>query len=54
MTDRRKTSLYFPNSIIVQIEQEALRLDRSHSWVVQTAWKIALATIRQLPSQRPT
>jgi uncharacterized small protein (TIGR04563 family) len=49
-TDKRKQSLYFPESMLVEIQQEATRLDRSLSWVMQRAWKLARADIRKLPS----
>ena len=38
-TDKRKQSLYFPESMLQEIKEEAARLDRSLSWVVQRAWK---------------
>ena len=49
-SDKRKQSLYFPESMLVEIQQEATRLDRSLSWVMQRAWKLARADIRKLPS----
>ncbi len=49
-SDKRKQSLYFPESMLVEIQQEAMRLDRSLSWVIQRAWKLARAEIRKLPS----
>lgn len=49
-TDKRKQSLYFPETMLEEIKAEATRLDRSLSWVVQRAWKVAKADIRQLPS----
>jgi len=49
-SDKRKQSLYFPESMLVEIQQEAARLDRSLSWVIQRAWKLARAEIRKLPS----
>jgi uncharacterized small protein (TIGR04563 family) len=36
--------------MLVEIQQEATRLDRSLSWVMQRAWKLARADIRKLPS----
>ena len=48
--DKRKQSLYFPEVMLQEIKEEAARLDRSLSWVVQRAWKLAKADIRQLPS----
>jgi uncharacterized small protein (TIGR04563 family) len=49
-TDKRKQSLYFPESMLEEIKKEAARLDRSLSWVVQRAWKIARLEINKLPS----
>ena len=49
-TDKRKQSLYFPESMLQEIKEEAARLDRSLSWVVQRAWKISRAEIKKLPS----
>ena len=49
-TDKRKQSLYFPESMLTEIKEEAARLDRSLSWVVQRAWKIARVEIKKLPS----
>jgi uncharacterized small protein (TIGR04563 family) len=49
-TDHRKQSLYFPEEMLLEIQREATRQDRSLSWVVQQAWKIARADIRRMPS----
>lgn len=49
-SDKRKQSLYFPEAMLLEIQQEATRLDRSLSWVMQRAWKLARADIRKLPS----
>lgn len=49
-TDKRKQSLYFPESMLQEIKEEAARLDRSLSWIVQRAWKIARVEIKKLPS----
>ena len=49
-TDKRKQSLYFPESMLQEIKEEAARLDRSLSWVVQRAWKLARLEIKKLPS----
>ena len=35
INDARKQSLYFLEEMLVEIEQQAQRLDRSLSWVVQ-------------------
>lgn len=49
-TDKRKQSLYFPESMLQEIKEEAARLDRSLSWVVQRAWKIARLEVKKVPS----
>jgi uncharacterized small protein (TIGR04563 family) len=49
-TDKRKQSLYFPESMLQEIQKEAARLDRSLSWNVQRCVKIGLGDIRKLPS----
>ena len=41
----RKHSIYFPQHILAEIGAEAVRLDRSLSWMVQHAWKRARAEI---------
>jgi uncharacterized small protein (TIGR04563 family) len=49
-TDKRKQSLYFPETMLQEIQREAARLDRSLSWIVQRCVKIGLTDIRRLPS----
>src|SRR5436309_13715517 len=49
-TDKRKQSLYFPEDMLREIQEEANRQDRSLSWVVQQAWKIARGEIMRFPS----
>lgn len=49
-TDHRKQSLYFPEDMLLEIQREAERQDRSLSWIVQQSWKVARADIRKLPS----
>ena len=49
-SDKRKQSLYFPESMLKEIMAEAARLDRSLSWVMQRAWQVARKDIRKIPS----
>ena len=49
-TDKRKQSLYFPEDMLREIQEEANRQDRSLSWIVQQAWKIAKGELRKVPS----
>jgi uncharacterized small protein (TIGR04563 family) len=49
MSDSRKQSLYFPEEMLQEIQQEAVRLDRSLSWIVQHAWRAARARVANMP-----
>ena len=49
-TDHRKQSLYFPEEMLKEIEHESGRQDRSLSWIVQQAWKIARERIKSFPA----
>ncbi|HJK94863.1 MAG TPA: TIGR04563 family protein [Polyangiaceae bacterium LLY-WYZ-15_(1-7)] len=49
-SDKRKQSLYFPAEMLEEIEHEALRLDRTRSWIVQRCVRIALPELKKLPS----
>ena len=49
-TDHRKQSLYFPEEMLREIQQQADRQDRSLSWIVQQSWKLARAEMRRIPS----
>ena len=49
MSDSRKQSLYFPEEMLRQIQQEAVRQDRSLSWIVQHAWRSAREQVAKLP-----
>lgn len=49
-TDKRKQSLYFPEEMLKEIQDEANRQDRSLSWIVQQAWRIARSEIMRFPS----
>jgi len=49
-SDKRKQSLYFPEIMLKEIQEEAARQDRSLSWIVQKAWKIARREISKYPS----
>jgi uncharacterized small protein (TIGR04563 family) len=49
-TDKQKQSLYFPEDTLREIMREATRLDRSLSWTVQQAWRLAREEIRRFPA----
>jgi uncharacterized small protein (TIGR04563 family) len=48
-SDKRKQSLYFPEEMLREIQEEATRQDRSLSWIVQQAWRSARAQIAKMP-----
>lgn len=48
-TDKRKQSLYFPEDMLKEIQEEASRQDRSMSWIVQQAWKVSRQQIARVP-----
>ena len=48
--DKRKQSLYFPEEMLREIRQEAERQDRSLSWIVQRAWRVARDDLQRIPS----
>ncbi|HVI96664.1 MAG TPA: TIGR04563 family protein [Anaeromyxobacter sp.] len=54
-TDKQKQSLYFPEDMLREIMAESVRLDRSLSWTVQQAWRVARAELRRFPAmgERP-
>ena len=47
--EKSKLSLYFPEDVLAEIQEEAARQDRSLSWIVQKAWKIARRDLQQVP-----
>lgn len=49
-TDKRKQSLYFPEEMLREIQAEAVRQDRSLSWIVQQAWRLSRDEVRRFPS----
>lgn len=48
-TEKRKQSLYFPDDMLHEIMNEAVRLDRSLSWMVQQAWRVARKQVMGFP-----
>ncbi len=48
--DKRKQSLYFPEQMLKEMQKEALRLDRSLSWIAQQTWRIAHKQLSKYPA----
>jgi uncharacterized small protein (TIGR04563 family) len=49
-TPKKKVTLYFSAAMLEETQREAIRQDRSISWIIQAAWKIAREEVRKLPS----
>ena len=50
MSSGVKQSLYFPQEMLEEMQKEAKRQDRSLSWIVQQAWRLARKSLRKIPS----
>lgn len=48
-TDSRKQSLYIPEDLLQEVQHEAIRMDRSLSWIVQRCIRESIGSIRALP-----
>ena len=46
---KKKVTLYFSASTLEETQHEAIRQDRSISWIIQAAWRIARDEVRRLP-----
>ena len=49
-SQKKKVTLYFNAAMLSETQKEALRQDRSVSWIIQAAWRIARDEIRQMPA----
>jgi uncharacterized small protein (TIGR04563 family) len=50
LSQKRKVTLYFNAAMLSETQKEALRQDRSVSWIIQAAWRIARDEVKRLPS----
>lgn len=52
MTGRpsRRQALYFPAEMLEELQRESRRQDRSISWLIQQAWKVARGEMLRMPS----
>jgi uncharacterized small protein (TIGR04563 family) len=46
---KKKVTLYFSSGMLEETQKEAIRQDRSISWIIQAAWRIAREEVRRLP-----
>jgi uncharacterized small protein (TIGR04563 family) len=49
LSQKRKVTLYFNSAMLSETQKEALRQDRSISWIIQAAWKIARDEVKRMP-----
>lgn len=49
MANKKKMTLYFSEAVVNETKQEALRQDRSLSWIMEVAWKIARDKLQEMP-----
>jgi uncharacterized small protein (TIGR04563 family) len=46
---KKKVTLYFSSGMLEETQHEAIRQDRSISWIIQAAWRHARDEVRKLP-----
>jgi uncharacterized small protein (TIGR04563 family) len=49
-TTKKKVTLYFNAAMLGETQHEAIRQDRSISWIIQAAWRRAREEMRRLPA----
>jgi uncharacterized small protein (TIGR04563 family) len=47
---KKKKSFYFPFDVLAEIQAEAARQNRSVSWLIQRAWRIAQPVFQEQPA----
>lgn len=47
---KKKVTLYFSAGMLEETQREAIRQDRSISWIIQAAWRMSRDEVRKLPS----
>jgi uncharacterized small protein (TIGR04563 family) len=47
---KKKVTLYFSATMLEETQREAIRQDRSISWIIQAAWRMSRDEVRKLPS----
>jgi len=50
VSQKRKVTLYFNSAMLAETQREAIRQDRSVSWIIQAAWRIAREEVRRIPT----
>ena len=52
-SQKKKVTLYFNAGMLLETQKEALRQDRSVSWIIQAAWRLARDEVRTTPAALP-
>jgi uncharacterized small protein (TIGR04563 family) len=47
---KKKVTLYFNSGMLAETQREAIRQDRSISWIIQASWRLARDEVRRLPA----
>jgi uncharacterized small protein (TIGR04563 family) len=45
----RRQALYFPTEMLGELQAQAMRQDRSISWLIQQAWRIGRTELQRVP-----
>ena len=53
MESGEKTSIWVPAEVLAEMRAEAQRQDRSLSWLIRMAWRVARDRIAQFPGATP-
>ena len=48
-SQKKKVTLYFNSAMLAETQKEAVRQDRSISWIIQAAWKLARDEVKRMP-----
>jgi uncharacterized small protein (TIGR04563 family) len=46
---KKKVTLYFSAAMLEETQREAIRQDRSISWIIQASWRMARDEVRKQP-----
>jgi uncharacterized small protein (TIGR04563 family) len=49
VSQKRKVTLYFNSAMLAETQKEAIRQDRSVSWIIQAAWRLARDEVKRMP-----
>jgi uncharacterized small protein (TIGR04563 family) len=50
VSQKRKVTLYFNSAMLAETQREAIRQDRSVSWIIQAGWRIARDEVKRMPT----